>query len=557
MILPLTADNGEISVTSILRDRPNKKYVDKCQQYGEKLTMHMTGEHLDKYLSLIDYYESPRLLKLRQLYSPPNTDFFSRLHRPIDKIFNAKGGSTNYILPKEMKDELIYKLTDVHHGYSLRKWIETFWLPASWYDPMGIILMEVGYDESYPAYYCVQDLYEFPRPKGRKFDYLIIKTDRKYKADSNVPEDITKQVGSGAGYYRVIDDEKDRLIKWDGGVATEIEEETYPNYFGEVPAITCGYVWDNVHQRYTTPDEDVIPIADQHLRSRSVLVMFELHHGFPLSWQYAGVCPTCNGTTKVSGDPCPSCNGTGKESKKDVSKMTLLPFPVDKNDPIIDKPGGVVETAVNSWQEMKVTIDRQFKEAHYARWGTHQIEDSSHETATGRFIDVQPVNDGLGKCSDAAEFVEKWITDKLGYFYFGDAYGGSEINLGRRYLIETPDIIAEKLQKAIQQKMSYSYLKNMYLQWIDSEYSGDEMMRQRLIMEFKLDPLPFTSISEARNLFIDERDYQKKLYFGQWLETLPPNWYISNNYEGWESKFNDWIDEKIASQPKEKEPQQV
>jgi hypothetical protein len=512
--------------------------------------MHMTGKGLDKAIKQFDYYESYRLLLLRQQYSPSNEDFFARLHRPVDKIFSAKGGSVNYILPDGKKKQFIGKLQDVRHGYSLRKWVETFWMPALFYDPMGIVLMEIEDGKCYPTYKSAETIHEMPKPKGRHFDWLIFSVDKK---DATTFGDVNNTLISNGGYYRVIDDESDRLIKWDGGSATVIEEQSYENYFGKVPAATIGNQWDAIHERMASPDDAIIPIADQHLRSRSVLVMFELHHGFPLNWQYATPCPTCNGTTKVTGDTCPSCNGTGKDSKKDVSKMILLPFPRSKDEPVLTVPGGSVDAPIDSWQEMKLTIDQQYKNAHYCAWGTHQIEDSSHETATGRFIDVQPVNDRLAKFSDAAEWMESWITDMMGEFYYGDAYGGAEINLGRRYLIETPDAIADKLQKAIKDKMSYSYLKNMYFQWVDSEYSGDEMMRLKLTMEFKLDPAPFMSINEAKQAFISTRDYQRKLYFGEWLETLPDNWYIMYKFDVLKAMFDEWVDERIEQQEDEQE----
>jgi hypothetical protein len=360
------------------------------------------------------------------------------------------------------------------------------------------------------------------------------------------------------GYYRVIDDAFDYTIKWENGVATVIEDETYPNFYGKVPAATASNIWDNVKQFYVSPDNNTLDIADQHLRSRSVLVMFELHHGFPLNWQYAGRCNKCTGTGKLSGDTCDSCNGTGKESKKDVSKLILLPFPKSKDDPIIDKPGGTVEAAIDSWQEMKRTIEQQYKEAHYATWGTNQIEDSNHQTATGRFIDVQPVNDMLGKYSDAAEWVETWITNKIGEFDYPNTYKGCEINLGRRFLVEPPDVIAEKLQKAIQGKMSYSYMKTLYFQWVDSEYSGDEMTRLRLTMEFKLDPAPFMSVLDSQSAFVgSELDYYKKLYFGQWLETLPSNWYFVSNFETLSNQLTEWVQTKVGEMPEQEEPNEI
>jgi hypothetical protein len=93
-------------------------------------------------------------------------------------------------------------------------------------------------------------------------------------------------------------------------------------------------------------------------------------------------------------------------------------------------------------------------------------------------------------------------------------------------------------------------MKTLYFQWVDSEYSGDEMTRLRLTMEFKLDPAPFMSVLEAQKAFIgSEIDYYKKLYFGQWLETLPSNWYFVSNFETLNTQFTQWVEGKMAEMP--------
>jgi len=223
MILPLTAERG-LSITSILRDRPHKKYVEEFQTYCAKTTMHMTGLGLDKAIERFDYYESPRLLLLRQKYSPSNVDFYSRLHRPIDKIFNAKGGSINYLLPDSERKVFAAKMQDIHAGYSIKRWIETFWLPAYQYDPMGLILMEVGNDKTYPTYICSQDIWDVPRPVGRGFEYVVFKLPNKTATENllGYTETNTNRMNAVTGYYRVIDDSFDYTIKWENWYATVI-----------------------------------------------------------------------------------------------------------------------------------------------------------------------------------------------------------------------------------------------------------------------------------------------------------------------------------------------
>ena len=177
MILPLTAPEGDISITSLLRRNPTRKYVEKVQKYDWKCLMHNTGYQLSKAIEKFDYYESVRLMQLRQKYTPSNKDFFARLHRPIDKIFTAKGGSANYYLPDEQKKQFLNILSNISDGYSLRQWMEMMWLPNYHADPMGLIFMEIGIDNCYPTYKSSESIFAMPKPNGRKFEWLILKID--------------------------------------------------------------------------------------------------------------------------------------------------------------------------------------------------------------------------------------------------------------------------------------------------------------------------------------------------------------------------------------------
>lgn len=564
-------------IADILVKRPNRSWLNKCREYAEHARMHMTGEGKAKAIKKLDYFEDDRLLVLRQLYSPANVDFYGRLHRPIDKIWSAKGGSINYSLPESKKAKMNELVSDVYYGLSLKEWLRTYWLPAAWYDPMGLVMMEVGENVTYPKYHQLDTIFEMPRPKGRSLDWIILKLPDNYQPDAafmsgdNIIDmakgtNIVETMGAASGYYRVIDDMFDRTIYWNGSTAKDIE--VYPNYFMVVPAVLCGDIWDDARKMFVSPDDatlttmskdEMSSIADKYMRERSTIVMYEMHHGFPLSWQYQSICSKCQGTGMIDSYTCDSCNGSTFESKKDASKLLTLPYPRSKEDPVITEPAGVIEVAVESWQEMKRTNEETYKVAHYTTWGTHQVEDSSQgggdKTATGRFLDVQPVNDRLAYYSDSAEYMFMWVANKIAQFNFNTTGKVCEANFGRRYLIESPDEISKRLQDAVRNKMSYSFLRDLYMRWIDSEYSGDEMTRQRLILEFKLDPAPFMTTTESRDAFIDPRDYQRKLYYPEWLETLPNNWYLLHDYQYWLNARNTYIDSIVATQPPVSEEQ--
>ena len=542
MVLPLTAPDGQLSITSVIKTNPNAKYVKAVQEYSSKMTMHVTGLNLAHYLAKIDYFEKSELLELRQKYSPSNEDFFGRLHRPIDKIWNASGGSANYYVGEGNKKKLHKILTDVKGGYGLRKWIETFWLLPSHYDPMGMVFMEVGQDETtYPTYKSCHDVFDYPPPKGRMFDYIIFKCDDRITAEKKDP---AKQSDV---YYRVIDDANDYLIKWDGSNATIVEDESFVNYFGEVPAITNGNVYDPITKSFISPDDEIIGIADQHLRDRSVLAMFKLHHGFPIKWLFGSDCPTCNGTKKVSGKNCPSCAGSGKKSKYDVSETIVVPFP-KVGDPMPAQYAGFYTPPIETWQQMDDTIEGEYKNAHYTLWGTNQLEDSDSSqpaTATGRFIDVQPVNDKLNKYSDAAEFVETWITDKIGAFYF-KSYTGCEINYGRRFLIEPPDVIWKKYQDARTSGAPTSSLTFLYLQWLQAEFRSDSVELGKQIKLMKLDMFFHVSLQQAAAIITNPDDYIRKLYFEEWVNQLQPNDLIVKTLEVLRTMRDEYLNKKVT-----------
>lgn len=522
-------------ITAILLKNPYAERMEQIKKYASKLIMHNTGKGKSKFIEQMDYFEKPELLLLRQKYSPSNEDFFSRLHRPLDKIFNAKGGSSNYYLPDSQKPRLLEMLKNVSDGYNIRKWVETFWLPSYNYDPMGLIFMEVADGVTYPTYKCSLDIYTYPPSKGRDLKYVIFKAE--------------KRNNDGLEYYRVVDDTYDYLIKWNGAQAVIVKDETYTNYFGKVPAITIGDLYDNVKGFFISPDDDIVDIADQYLRDRSVLTMFTLHHGFPLRWAYKSDCPTCKGTGKISADNCPSCNGSGNKSKYDVAETITIPVPQSKDDPMLaPNIAGYVTPPIETWVQMAESIDAKYKDAHYATWGTHQMEDSSNQTATGRFIDVQPVNERLYKYSDSGEFVEKWITDMIGQFNFEGSYNGCEVNYGRRYLIESPDDIWKKYQNAREKGVaSIGSLNNMLIQYIQSEYQSDSIEQLRQLKMMKLEPFVHMTIDQAKLNVTNISDYYKKLYFSNWLNTLAPNDLIVKDLAALNTMLDAYVAPMIAA----------
>jgi hypothetical protein len=542
MILPLNGKENELSITMILKKNPNKKMVQVIKHEAEKFAMHNTGIKFDKYIGELDYFEKEALKTLRQRYAPTNVDTCGRLHRPLDKIYTAKGGNNNYYLPEPKKNEFISHLANVKDGDSLRAWMQKYWFNAVHYDPMGLVFMEIDTNgNTYPTYKCSEYVYDYPRPKGRKFDYVVF-----HMPERTEQEKLKTEYPSAVSFYRVVDDTNDYTIKWDGQTAEIIQDESYPNYWGEVPAITLGWIFDNIKKWFVSPDYQIENALDQYMRERSVATMFRIHHGFPLKFQMAMTCPTCAGLGRVKGDVCSSCKGSGNKSKNDVAETIYVKPPRNKDQPVFrkDEIAGYIAPPVESLKAMEENIDKMYRDMHFTTWGTHQIDDSqTQSTATGRFIDVQPVNDRLIDYSKAAEFVEMWVTDMMGRWYYEAEYKGCTVNLGRRYMIETPDQILQRYSELRKRGASLGVLNATYIQYLETEWQNNDIEFKKKMMLFRLEPFPHMTNIEVFALQLPEEEYFKKLYFQQWVNQLKESDLLLKPYQ----KLFDMLEEYIDS----------
>ena len=501
---------------NIILNQPHKKFIDTAQRYTKKLLMHVKGVGLEEAIEKIDGYESQDILAIRKKYAVSNQAMFARIHRPTDKVFSAKGGSVYYALGDKQTEQFKDYLGNIVYGYSLKQWLEVFWLPALGYDPMGLIFVEVdAMGNAYPTYKSVMDIYEM-QLTGRNVEYVI------FKIDPKIDTAVANGEAAKDTIYRIVDDVSDRLVTIDGNGIKEIPNETFPNYFMKVPATIISNAYDPVKGMFVSMDDEIVELADQFLREGSVKNIFKNYFGFPTAWGYQQACPECKGTTVLNGRQCDHCQGTGIKSKYYPSERINLPQPKDKDYPILaPNVAGYISPDVQGWDKMTEELELLEDIMFETLWGTHQADDNAkNETATGRFIDTQPVNDKLNKFSDAEEKIEKFVTDLIGQFMFNQAYGGSSVTAGRRYLIETPDEIWVKLQAARKDGAPTTALYDLYNDYLQARYSANAMEMQKMMKLAKIEPLPFVKYDEfARLQTFPDIILRRKFWFESWLNS--------------------------------------
>jgi hypothetical protein len=536
----------------IILTRPNKKYIDCAQKYTKKLLMHIKGVGLHDHIEKIDGYESQDILTIRKKYAVSNQAMFARIHRPTDKVFSAKGGSVYYNLGENQTSQFKEYLGNIVYGYSLKQWLEVFWLPALGYDPMGLIFVEVdSMGNAYPTYKSIMDVFEL-KITGRNVEYVI------FKVDTKIDAAVANGEGAKDTIYRIIDDVSDRLVTIDGDQLKDIPNESFPNYFMRVPASIISNIYDPVKGIFASIDDDIIELADQFLREGSVKNIFKNYFGFPTPWGYQQACPECKGTTVKDGRKCDHCDGTGIKSKYHPSERINLPVPRDKETPVLaPNIAGYISPDVEGWDKMTEELELLENIMFQTLWGTHQRDDDAkNETATGRFIDTQPVNDKLYKFSDAEEKIEKFVTDLIGQFMYNRAYGGSSVTAGRRYLIETPDEIWLKLQTARKEGSPTTALYDLYNDYLQARYSANAMEMQKMMKLAKIEPLPFVKYEElSSNSAIPAVILRQKYWFEKWLNSKSDPEIVLGDLKTLQEEFALYcVDQDAKLKPEETEP---
>lgn len=484
----------------ILKNKPNAAIINAAIKQAKKLTAHITGDGKDSLLEQITGLENEKQLALRIKYSKSNKDLFARIHRPEDKIFSAKGSSHYYEISESSKSQYNERLLNVYNGFSSRKWVEVFAMQYLHIDPMGLVFMEVKDNKTYPTYKSSYNIYDY-KLKGRDLEYVIFKTEK--------PDE-----------FRVVDDVEDKIVKYSGETVLTLPDSVYENYFKKVPAIIISDILHPNSEYFTSPDWEIIEIADEYLRECSVKSIYKLRHGFPKAWQYTSVCNTCKGTAMIKGKDCEDCNGSGKSITKDTSQTITLPTPVEGQPIIAPNVAGYVSPDIQGWTQMTDELKQLEDAMIHTYWGTHEKEDTSNETATGRFIDVQPVNDRLSKFSKWASQIETFIADSIGKIEFEESFKKANINYGTRYLIETPDEIWNKYEKARKSGAPISTLDDLLLEYYESKYQNNSVLLAKYIKLMKIEPFVHQTIIEAKSSILNPVDYDAKLYFSEWLNTI-------------------------------------
>lgn len=510
------------------------QFITDAKKEQRKLDMHVNGHGVAEYLAKIEGYENKEQFVLRKKFAMSNKFLNANVLRPVDKVFTAKGGSKIYTTKgsEKTEKELRALLNNIAGGNSITKWINKVQANKYYSDPSGLVYFEVSEDgkQAIVTIKSIQSITNY-EIVGRDVLWVLFGPER-FKDDQG--ETITGK------FYRFVDEEKDWTILADGDRIVEITEDTKPdnwsmvkpsaeNRWDRVPGIVNSEIINDRLKFNDSPIDIIIELQDKYLRTNSIKSIHEFLHGFPVFWMYHKKCDSCKGTGEVGGETCKVCNGSGASLKRDVSDALLLKTPKDKESPTIAPDvAGYVVPPNEIPEEQRTELGWLYQLQYWTLWGTmsatlNNINDSfeKRETATGRILDVDPLNDRRTEFSEAFEDMEQRMTNFIGEFYLPNSYDGSSINYGRRYQMESPDALWKKYMDAKTDKGPRSSLDTILTQYYQSEFANDVEMLQISLKGLKLEPYVHTTIEDAQTVIPPEQ-FIRKVAFSEWWKSLDP-----------------------------------
>lgn len=538
----------------------------------DKLRLHVDGIGLQEHLAKINNYENEGQFKARKKHAISNKFLSEELLRPVDNAFHARGGSKNYNFSSDQEKkeiEIAKKLINVKGGQSLSDYMENEWFHWFVVDPNGLIFTEIQEDETVSedsTGELITDIEQVLRPT-----YKSISEIRSYKQNGNIVDWVVfephvtidgKESDTKEIIFWVVDEKFYYLFKKGDEGLSEIKK--IDNSFGRVPAILCSNIPDAVTGWKKSPIDSQVELLDKYLVSNSVLTISEFFHNYLQQWTYIDKCNLCNGTgvnsesNDVKNKDCPRCEGSGQANRKDVTDIIKLKIP-DTDQIKIDPPAGFIFAPTDAWDGQINSVERASDMIFFSQWGTTisrrststratDVRTSANETATGRILDAQPMNNRLNKYSVSIETSQTALANLFGEYYFPETFEGAIIQKGRRYLIETPDQIWEKYLKSKKDNAPVSTLDLLLTQFLESEFRENEQLFIYETKKIKLEPFVHWDITTVQKLNVTDIDYQKKLYFSEWIQTKAVNDVISTQIENLEKEFTEFVKTKTIKQ---------
>jgi len=497
----------------IEKNLTSKTWVNEARDQHKVLNALVTGKDFHKVLiQRIEKIESEARATARVKYSKDIRDMFDRVMQPRASVFSASGGSVENEIPEgKIKEKFVNSLLHFKGQKPIKKYLSEQFFKLADTDPNGIIFLEYVQDLNiYPTYKSINDIRHYVS-NGQLCEYILFEPKLK------------KDEGGSYMEWRIVDDVKDYLVISRGKQFT-FSEQSFKHPFGKVPATILSDNQKTGSEVRISPINSIVELAKDYARDKSIKTIYKFQHGFPRHWRYVKECRVCQGAKYTGvGTPekkkCDACNGLGHVQKNDVTDIQTIEMPRDSESPMIaPNVEGFVSPDLDTWTKYNEELRDMEELIESTMWGTKRVKESSNETATGRFIDVQPVMIKLDGFSGNVEWVNNQLADWVENWSYGKPQAESKyhINYGRRFIIESPDVILDKYNTARKEGANSTILDKLLDEYILSVYQNNPVLLEEMQKKRQVEPYIHLSIETTNSIFGSEEAAKKVLFVDFW-----------------------------------------
>ena len=481
------------------------QWVIDSRKAHKELKALVTGENFTELLiTKFEKIESNDRKVARERYSKDIRDLFNRVYQPRDNVFRASGGSVTDTYTSEANKKKYLEASRSYKGQkTIKQYLADSFFNLADVDPNGLIFTEYIADQDiYPTYKSINDIRVY-ESNGQLCDYVIFE-----------PVDIFIN-NRPLKKWRVVDDKREYSFVQDGETFIVDEEGSFEHPFGLVPAVILSNKQKTGSELRISNMFPIVALAEDYARGKSIYTIYDVQCGFPDRWRFEKTCRTCHGTGKTGdGGSCGSCGG----KTRDVTDVNVLETPRE-DDPILPAMSGFVSPDLD-WLVWKQTdLESQEDKIDNTVWGTKRITESTNETATGRFIDVQPVMNKLTEDSNAVEwvhnqlslYIQSWIANQQiedNQFYV--AYGD-------RFIIESQDVIIDRYAKSRIDGDNVVILDKALDEVLLAKYQNNPDALKKAQKKRLVEPFVHQSIQQVFD-FYGSRESAKKVIFVEFWE---------------------------------------
>jgi len=524
-------DDNE-AIEAIKKHEKLSTQFQKMRDDSKELKALVNGEGFtDELLDKIEFIESDLKAKARMKFSRNIKDTYARIFQPIDNIYYATGGVKEYEIENtDLKKTYLSKIASIRDGKSLSEWVQNKGVQILNTDPNALIFLEYTTKpkkDIYPTYKSINSI-RYYESRGQAVEFVLF-------------EPFTKDEKS---YYRIVDDVWDRTFQKEGNDFILQTELSFKHPFGQCPAIVGSNV-SNVGESTKLPAiHNIVDLSKELARDQSILTLFKIFKGLPLFWKVVQMCGDCYGTGKTGETKCNTCDGHGKyKGKNDVTDVIEVPLPEGDEKLLTgENIGGYLSPELGTWTKLEETIAILEEKMYKSHWGTSfgmRVNGNVEKTATEVIFDKQPFENQLNKYADYVEYVEWKLSEWILNFYDTSKSDKNEskvtINLGRRYIIESYDVLLTRYELAVKAQSNNTILDKLFEEFLHSKFRNNPIDLRASLIKASIEPYLHTTLDKTLEIFGNEQAQRKVLFqkFWQTVTSYSDSEKLSQEFETW------------------------